>query len=255
MTPPSDTPPSRRRRWAVTIPAMTLPLAISYIYFVWMPGSTIGKSAYGGIKIWLLLWPIIVGCRLIRESRSDKRRMNWLTRCLPEVPASGPNRKRTVAIGAAFGLAVAAFAVLLLIIPPTSEVIHSFGPQIRQRVDDFGGLKYYFALGAFICVLHSALEEFYWRGFVFGHLRHLVPTRAAHLLAALAFAAHHVVVLNQFFTAGIAWLFSLGVALGGLMWSILYQRHGTLLGAWISHLIADIAIIVIGWHLITTPAH
>ena len=254
MTPPSDPSPSRLRRWFVTIPAMILPLAVSYIYFVWAPGSTLGKTAYGGIKLWLLVWPIIVGLWIIRETRSGKRRMNPLTRCLPSIPLDDSQHKQTLLIGVAFGLAVFALAVLLLIIPGSRESLISFGPQIRDQVDDFGGLKYYFALGAFICVIHSALEEFYWRGFVFGHLRHLVPAWAAHILAALAFTAHHVIVLNQFFSPGIAWTFSLCVAIGGLMWSFLYQRHGTLLGAWISHLICDVAIITIGWYLITTSA-
>lgn len=89
MTAPSDTQPSCLRRWAVTIPAMTLPLTVSYLYLVWLPGSIIGKSAYGGVKVWLLVWPIIVGYWLIRENRSDKQRMNCLTRCL-SVPSKYP---------------------------------------------------------------------------------------------------------------------------------------------------------------------
>lgn len=84
---------------------------------------------------------------------------------------------------------------------------------------------------------------------MFGHLRRLVPLPVAHFVAAIGFTAHHVVVLNQFFPSGIAWLMGGGVAIGGLAWSLLYHRYGTFLGAWISHVIVDVGIFTIGWQL------
>ena len=74
----------------------------------------------------------------------------------------------------------------------------------------------------------------------------LVAVRMAHLIAGLAFASHHTVVLSQFFPMGWAVGFGLAVGLGGMFWSYLYRRQGTLLGCWISHMAADFAIMAIG---------
>ncbi len=42
---------------------------------------------------------------------------------------------------------------------------------------------------------------------------------------------------------------TLGLVVGaaGVVWSLLYQRHGSLLGAWITHACCDVAIMVLGW--------
>ena len=72
----------------------------------------------------------------------------------------------------------------------------------------------------------------------------------AHLLAAAAFAAHHVVVISQYF--GWGWGLALGafVGVGGALWSWMYQRQGTLAGVWLSHLIVDLFVMWIGYGLI-----
>jgi membrane protease YdiL (CAAX protease family) len=244
-----------RKRIAVTALAMTLPLLLCFVYFVWLPGTAIATIAYTGIKVWLLLWPIIVGLWILRSPREAARSRIGLNRLLPPPPASEahPPARRSVSIvqGIVFGLAVSAVAWLLLKIPVIGAELMASGDQIRASVRAFGIMEHYWLFAVFLALAHSALEEFYWRGFVFGNLRHLMKPWLAHTLAAIGFAAHHVVVLDQFFPTGLAWIFGTAVALGGLTWSWLYARHGTLLGAWISHLIVDVAILVVGWHLMT----
>lgn len=246
----------RGRRILVSAICLTSPLLVSFIYFVWMPGTFIGKTAYSGIKIAMLLAPVLVGLYYIRNrdplpSFSQIPRRQWLATILPQQEHAPPvaSYRRSLIGGVVFGLLTSAFAAALLALPSVGDALRASGPQIREQVKAFGVMEYFFLFGLFVAVLHSALEEFFWRGFVFGHLRRLVPIPLAHLIAAIGFAAHHVVVLNQFFPTAIAWFLGLGVAVGGLVWSLLYQRYGTLLGAWISHLIADVAVLIIGWQL------
>jgi hypothetical protein len=40
------------------------------------------------------------------------------------------------------------------------------------------------------------------------------------------------------------------VGLGGIIWSLLYQRQGTLSGAWLCHAIVDMGIMAIGYKLL-----
>ena len=43
---------------------------------------------------------------------------------------------------------------------------------------------------------------------------------------------------------------ALAIAAAGAYWAWLYERSGSLVGPWISHLLVDAAIFAIGWRLI-----
>jgi membrane protease YdiL (CAAX protease family) len=64
--------------------------------------------------------------------------------------------------------------------------------------------------------------------------------------------AHHVLVLGKYFgfDSPATWLFSSCVAVGGAVWAWLYNRTGSLLGPWLSHLLVDAAIFAIGFDLV-----
>ena len=40
------------------------------------------------------------------------------------------------------------------------------------------------------------------------------------------------------------------VAAGGAMWAWLYQRTGTIYSSWISHLLIDAAILIVGYDMV-----
>ena len=69
-------------------------------------------------------------------------------------------------------------------------------------------------------------------------------------MAALGFAAHHIVVTTQFFDGAMGWIFGLSVGVGGGIWSWVVRRHGSLIGAWISHVIVDLTLMSVGYWLI-----
>jgi membrane protease YdiL (CAAX protease family) len=112
----------------------------------------------------------------------------------------------------------------------------------------------FFAMAVFISVLHSFLEEYYWRWFVFGRLQRHLPLASALVISSLAFMAHHVLVLAYYFPDHF-WLavvpFSLCVAVGGGLWAWLYHRYGSLYPPWVSHLCADAAIMVVGYDMVS----
>ena len=104
-----------------------------------------------------------------------------------------------------------------------------------------------------LSVLHSFLEEYYWRWFVHAGLRDRLPWAAAITLSSVAFAAHHVVVLDVYFP-GRFWTatvpFSLGVMVGGAIWAWGYDRTGSLAGPWAAHIGADIGLMAVGYDLL-----
>jgi membrane protease YdiL (CAAX protease family) len=160
-----------------------------------------------------------------------------------------------LALGLAFGLAVAGGMLGLYY----AEVRHwpalERAPNlVRGKLREFGITTGggYLLFAAFLVVAHSLLEEYYWRWFVFGRLRRQIPEMAALVLSSLAFMAHHVLVLNVFL-AGYFWTavvpFSLAIAVGGAVWAWLYARTDSVWSSWLSHLLVDAAIFVVGWDL------
>jgi len=124
--------------------------------------------------------------------------------------------------------------------------------DVKQKLIGFGinspGLM--IAAGVFYAIIHSMLEEYYWRWFTFGQLRRLVPTRAAIVVSSLGFLGHHVIVLEHRYLPWPWWaLASLSVAVGGGIWAWLYERSGSILGPWASHALVDAALFTIGYQM------
>ena len=106
-------------------------------------------------------------------------------------------------------------------------------------------------IAVFYSVVHSLLEEYYWRWFVFGRLRRRMGFGGAAALSSLAFMAHHVVLVGLLLGSfgPLTWIFSLVVAAGGAVWAWLYERGGSLAGPWLSHALVDAALMAIGYRL------
>lgn len=233
--------PDRKKLWLALWPAILLPLIGALVYFVMFPGTVLGRAIYGVDKVLLFFWPFlatrwILGQRLSREC-----------------PARG-NLLSSLVTGTAFGaLAVGLMWFLLNHSAYFGGRIADGVPMIRQRIADMGVLEHYLAFGVFLSLVNSALEEFFWRWFVYGNLRHVTRPALAHLGAAVAFSLHHFVVLDQFFSSGFAFLLSLCVGCGGLVWSLLYARYGTVWGSWLSHAMVDIGFLALAYPLIFAP--
>jgi membrane protease YdiL (CAAX protease family) len=129
------------------------------------------------------------------------------------------------------------------------------GEKLRQFSMDTPAR--YAAMAGFFVLAHALLEEYYWRWFVFGRLRRLVSTAAAVALSSLAFAAHHVIILDVFLPGqflGAVVPFSLAVAAGGAVWAWLYDRAGSVYPSWLSHALVDAALFAVGWDLLRRGA-
>ncbi len=224
-----------KRKW-VTIPAMLIPFAASFFYFVLFPGTAFGNSFYSGTKVFITLWPLVAVGLILKQpfvDRSLKRQHG-----------------KSVLIGTIFGLATAGLLVFLIEATPMHDVVYDHSAQIVKMIRGLGVAEHFLLFITFLSVIHSAMEELFWRWFVFGQLRKFVSLPAAHILAAVGFASHHVVILSQFFPFG--WALALGacVGVGGAVWSVIYQKTNSLAGSWISHMIIDFAIMWVGWMLL-----
>jgi uncharacterized protein len=127
---------------------------------------------------------------------------------------------------------------------------------IQEKLIGFGAdtpLKY-LALAVFISAIHSFLEEYYWRWYVYRELNHWVGHAKAVVLSALAFTGHHVIVIKAYLPPEIQswgiWAFPAFVFAAGVVWSISFGKYQSLWLNWVSHLMADVAILWIGFKLV-----
>lgn len=234
-------PQQRRQLLVLVMPAMILPFLSALFYFVLFSHTYFARVLYAGTKVFTLVWPLFALVVVMRY-RSQ------LQQCF-RVPAVS-QLKKVLLQGLLSGLAIAGL-LFFLMYTPLGDIIQGGSGAIKAKSNELGVIKYYFVFAIFISVFHSLLEEYYWRWFVFGSLQKMTSLPTAHALAALSFAAHHIVVASQFF--GLFWGICLGlcVGVGGFIWTILYQRQGCIYGIWISHMLVDLAIMRIGFQLIT----
>lgn len=228
-------PPSKARLWAAVLPALLVPLLASIFYFILFPGTWFGKTCFGLIKFHLVAWPAVATIFILRESMS---------RPAPAWKA----RFRTLIPGVLIGVVVVA-SMFVLMKTPMGDIVLASGDKIRRKVDDLGMLRYYVPFAIYLSLVNSLIEEYYWRWFAYGALRRLMPLGWAHVVAALAFSAHHIVLVSQFFPLNFALFMGLSVGIGGLIWSLMYQKYNTILGPWACHIIIDAGFLWIVYDL------
>lgn len=238
--PDRPTEPRTPRDLAAVLVALVLPTAITWLYF--FEASTWSKEAQLGVfsvvKTVQFALPI-VWVRFVQKGR----------------PSLRPHGTQGIAVGVAFGAVVAcAMFALYWGALRGSELVAQATPAIRAKVTGAGlnALAPYAAVGVFYSLCHSLLEEYYWRWFVYGQLRRWMSLANANAISSLGFMAHHVLVLGFYF--GFAnpatYVLASCIAVGGGAWAWLYERSGSLLGPWLSHLLVDAAIFAIGYDLV-----
>lgn len=229
--------PTKIEPWILAL-ACVLPTLVTLAYFVAAAGSPSGvqQAVYAASKVVQFALPVVW---MALVHRAALRWPRWTTQGL--------------ATGLAFGAVVgAAIFALYLVLSGQPVLEQALGPM-RQKIAGLGvASPWRFALlGVFYSAIHSLLEEYYWRWFVFGRLRHYLPLAAAIGVSAAAFSAHHLVVLWVYFAHApwMALVLTAAIAAGGTFWAWLYQRTNSIYPVWGSHLLVDAGIFAAGYHL------
>jgi membrane protease YdiL (CAAX protease family) len=223
--------------------ALVLPSIITWLYFIALADSdpVLQQATYVLGKTAQFLLPII-WVLLYKRQR--------LTR--PK-----PLSDRAVLFGLAFGVSILIVAALTYhwYLKP-SGVFDQPSIHIKKKLLDLGGgtAPKYWLLSTFYVIVHSFFEEYYWRWFVAAELRARWSEPAAISISSLGFTAHHLLVLAYYFgwTSPFTYVFSVCVMTGGIAWAWLYFRSKSLIAPWLSHLLVDLAIFIIGYDIVRT---
>ena len=171
--------------WSALVFALIFPTVLTWVYFIALAGSDpwMQKGAYGIGKVIQFAFPLVFVV-MVRKERLQFRGLD----------TSG----LVLAIG--FGLLVAGsmLGLYYLWLKPAGFFAGVI-PEVKEKLKGFEitSLAAYAVLAAFYSLVHSLLEEYYWRWFVFGQLARGCKLPLAIAVASLGFAAHHVLEIIQ----------------------------------------------------------
>lgn len=231
--------PHRPSRSAVIALLLLVPVpSIGVAAAMLLDLGDLGNTIYAIAKVWLIalpaFWYIVV----------DRQRIS-----LGRLPDAGRN---AFGVGLAFGTAMAAaiiggyWFIGRQIIDPE---------QVRDIATQTGliDLRTYIGLALYLTFVNALVEEYVWRWFTFRQTERIVGTQRRVIaigLAALFFTIHHTFALIAQFDWLVVVLGSLGVFAGGAIWSWLYQRYRSIWVCYVSHILADVGVFVVGWHIL-----
>lgn len=115
--------------------------------------------------------------------------------------------------------------------------------ETNLKITPFG----FIFVAIYISLGNSFLEEFFFRGFIFGELKENKPL--AFTLSSLLFAFYHIGMIQKWFSIPIFILAIVGLFIGGSIFNKINERYGTIFNSWLIHMSADISIMLIGFHM------
>ncbi len=214
------------------LPALFVPGIGAFLAFVVFRESSAAPFIFGASKIFLLAWPAFWVLGVERRSPQD---------------ILGPPRGliRGCLIGAFF-----AFLILLGWNLGLDTMLAEHRHSVIAAVGRWGSSEYFWAWALFMSLIHSTIEELYWRGFIFTRLSKIINSGAAVIISSMCFGIHHGVLYAVTLDALSGAFLALAVALGGGAWCLVYREENSLWAPWISHVIADLTIFAIGAHFL-----
>lgn len=211
------------------VPAPSIGVLVGMII---APDHVLGKSVFSISKLWILLiplfWWVVIG----------KQKLSW------SKPIHGG-----FGVAAELGILI---SVIIFVMYSTAGKILIEPQVVKEMAVRIGLANPYIYLGgaAYWILVNSVLEEYVWRWFVVKQCRVFMSSWAAIMISAICFTLHHIIAMQVYFDWLLVAVASLGIFIGGALWSWCYLRYQSIWPGYVSHAIVDITIFAIGYHLI-----
>lgn len=99
----------------------------------------------------------------------------------------------------------------------------------------------------YITFVNSFLEEFFFRGFIFLNLYELKFKKTAYIYSSLIFALYHIAIFKSWFNIWLILLALTGLMSVGFIFNFINTKSKNFINSWIVHILADMAIMIIGF--------
>ncbi|MDB2540162.1 CPBP family intramembrane metalloprotease [Candidatus Poseidoniales archaeon] len=174
----------------------------------------------------------------------------WHLRIDKNVFSRSPALNGGWAVSAGLGVVMAVVIMLTYVLLGDTLVSND---DLIEILDPFGLTTPWKLMLAilFWVFINSVLEEFVFRWFITSKIEQLVSGKwLPILLSAGVFTLHHTIALAFFIDPLGNFLASLGVFIGGVIFSWIYIEYRSIWVAWVAHAIADVAVFAIAWQMI-----
>lgn len=220
----------KRRALVGVLLVAPVPALGAYVGLVAAPGPA-GQALFALSKLWILVVPAL-WVRFVERTQLSAN-------------------VRTDGWGAGLLTGVLAFAAIIgfyVLVARNVFDLSALGPTVAKAGIDSRGV--YIAVALYWTFVNSLIEEYVWRWFVATRLEVLTSRAVAIVLSAALFSVHHYVALGAYVAPTAALVGTVGVFLAAIIWSWLYLRYRSLVSPYVSHVIADAAIFLVGWFVI-----
>lgn len=96
-----------------------------------------------------------------------------------------------------------------------------------------------------LVLLNPILEEIYWRGYLYHRIGQSLGSAKNMLHASFWFTTYHLVVIIPVFSWPLNVVVAIPIFAAGVLWGWIRHRTGSLLIPIISHMVADLGIVII----------
>jgi uncharacterized protein len=206
--------------------------SIAALMSVWIAPGIVGQAVAICCGIWMVLFPILWH-RFV-----DRQQLNF-----------NLDRPQGLEVGIILGLG------MFGIIAASYWFVGRSWMDISDIRAKFALLKMnaplmVFGFGTFQTLIGSGNEEYVWRWFVFQKCEVLFG-RSAVWISAIFFTLHHIVLILAY-TQDLRLIVSmtLAVFIAGVIWARCFAKYRSILPSYLSHLAADLALQMIGWHVL-----
>jgi uncharacterized protein len=100
-------------------------------------------------------------------------------------------------------------------------------------------------LMAVLIFLNPCLEEKYWRDFIFEELKTSISPGKSILIASFFYSFYHILSLVELFNWPFNMIAFIPVFLAGVIWGVIKQRTVSIAAPMISHMLADMGIMLV----------
>lgn len=105
--------------------------------------------------------------------------------------------------------------------------------------------------GLYMSFVNSLLEEYFFRGFIFLNLKKIGYKKTGYMTSSMMFAIYHIANFQNWFSPILYILAIAGLFVGGTIFNLLDDKENTFFNSWFVHICADLAIVLMGYMVLT----
>ena len=199
------------------------------VYLEWWP-----VVSYPVLKALMIVGPVTAWAWCRRSRREVLERVGW----------GRPNWLVGVGVGAILsGIILGGYYGIFRPMVDAERLV--------EKVEALGIIDYYWVMAVFISLGNALFEEYYWRGFLVSELGERLRSRWAVMLAAGGlFGLHHIFALTWLGEPPLVALAVGATTVAGGAWAYLRASGRSIIDCYVSHLLADFAIMWVGWDVL-----